>query len=228
MCLPIRATSEPSGQTELQSTPRTQTVQTCQPGRRYYIPTNVHDTQGTEYQYRCKPRTSFHDSSIPSSSPFSRSYNNRDKKREPIILACPVRTNSPQRGTRLFDQKSGKQPRERERYEGTERGCTLRPVSATLMTFFFFSLFLSLLLFEHAHSSRDTLFFFFFYHTEFEFESPDNRSQSPPGFRNRIDDAVYISFRPIFRINNSSYIYKYIYLYTYLYACTLEYWKLNI
>lgn len=162
MCLPIRATSEPSGQTELQSTPRTQTVQTCQPGRRYYIPTNVHDTQGTEYQYRCKPRTSFHDSSIPSSSPFSRSYNNRDKKREPIILACPVRTNSPQRGTRLFDQKSGKQPRERERYEGTERGCTLRPVSATLMTFFFLSLFLSLLLFEHAHSSRDTLFFFFF------------------------------------------------------------------
>lgn len=137
MCLPIRATSEPSGQTELQSTPRTQTVQTCQPGRRYYIPTNVHDTQGPEYN-RSKPRTSFHDSSIPS-SPFSRSYNNRDKKREPIILACPVRTNSPQRGTRLFDQKSGKQPRERERYEGTERGCMLRPVSATLMTFFFLS-----------------------------------------------------------------------------------------
>lgn len=35
MCLPIRATSEPSGQTELQSTPRTQTVQTCQPGRQH-------------------------------------------------------------------------------------------------------------------------------------------------------------------------------------------------
>lgn len=169
MCLPIRATSEPSGQTELQSTPRTQTVQTCQPGRRYYIPTNVHDTQGPEYN-RSKPRTSFHDSSIPS-SPFSRSYNNRDKKREPIILACPVRTNSPQRGTRLFDQKSGKQPRERERYEGTERGCMLRPVSATLMTFFFFSL----LLFEHAYS-RDTLFF---YHTEFEFESPTTDAPLP-------------------------------------------------
>jgi len=33
VCLPIRTTSEPSDQTELQSTPRTQTVQTCQPGR---------------------------------------------------------------------------------------------------------------------------------------------------------------------------------------------------
>ena len=33
VCLPIRATSEPSDQTKLQSTPRTQTVQTCQPGR---------------------------------------------------------------------------------------------------------------------------------------------------------------------------------------------------
>lgn len=34
VCLPIRATSEPTGQTKLQSTPRVQTVQTCQPGRR--------------------------------------------------------------------------------------------------------------------------------------------------------------------------------------------------
>lgn len=47
----------------------------------------------------------------------------------------------------------------------------LRPVSATLMTFFFFSL----LLFEHAYS-RDTLFF---YHTEFEFESPTTDAPLP-------------------------------------------------
>lgn len=211
MCLPIRATSEPSGQTELQSTPRTQTVQTCQPGRRYYIPTNVHDTQGPEYN-RSKPRTSFHDSSIPS-SPFSRSYNNRDKKREPIILACPVRTNSPQRGTRLFDQKSGKQPRERERYEGTERGCMLRPVSATLMTFFF-----------SLSSSSNTLTLA----TLCFFTTPNlNSSLRQPMLPSRIlkpnpIDAVYISFRPIFRINNSLYIYKYIH------ACTFEYWELNI
>ena len=192
MCLPIRATSEPSGQTELQSTPRTQTVQTCQPGRRYYIPTNVHDTQGTEYQYRCKPRTSFHDSSIPSSSPFSRSYNNRDKKREPIILACPVRTNSPQRGTRLFDQKSGKQPRERERYEGTERGCTLRPVSATLMTFFFFTT-------PNSNSSLRT--------TEVN-PHPDSETESMMLFTFRFDRYFELI---IHRIFTNIYIYTHIY-----------------
>lgn len=217
MCLPIRATSEPSGQTELQSTPRTQTVQTYQPGRRYYIPTNVHDTQGTEYQYRCKPRTSFHDSSIPSSSPFSRSYNNRDKKREPIILACPVRTNSPQRGTRLFDQKSGKQPRERERYEGTERGCTLRPVSATLMTFFFsLSLPLSPPLRTRSLVSRHFVFFFFFttpnsnssLRTTEVNPHPDSETESMMLFTFRFDRYFELI---IHRIFTNIYIYTHIY-----------------